>query len=59
MKKSSFDVFFIICATIILVVMNEYGLLEKYIAFSLIPILIAYYLGQFAQKKFGINSKDK
>ncbi len=52
MKKRTFDIIFIIISTIILIVLSEYGLLEKYLAFSLIPILIAYKLGQYSEGKF-------
>lgn len=51
-KKRTFDLIFIIVSTAILIVLSEYGLLEKYIAFSLIPILIAYQLGQYSERKF-------
>ncbi len=52
MKKRTFDIIFIIISTIILIVLSEYGLLEKYLAFSLIPVLIAYQLGQYSERKF-------
>ncbi len=52
MTKRMFDAIFMIVAAIILVVLLEYGLLEKYIGFSLIPILIAYQLGQYSERKF-------
>ena len=32
--------------------LSEYGLLEKHTAFLLIPVLIAYYLGQYSERKF-------
>lgn len=51
-KKIIFDVLFIIISTLILIGLNHFGLLEKYIGFSLIPILIAYFLGQFVKSKF-------
>ena len=52
MKKRIFDLIFIVIATVILIALYNYGLLEKYIAFSLIPILIAYQLGQYSERKF-------
>jgi len=55
MRKLVFDIVFIICATVVLILLFEYALLEKYIAFSLIPILIAYFSGQFSERKFGRN----
>ena len=52
MKKGTFDIIFILVSAIILVVLLEYGILEKYIGFSIIPILIAYQLGQYSERKF-------
>lgn len=57
MKKIVFDVVFIVIATVILTVLYKYGLLEKYLGFALIPILIAYYFGQFVERK--INTKSE
>ncbi|GGW75816.1 hypothetical protein GCM10008085_29390 [Winogradskyella epiphytica] len=51
-KKRTFDLIFIIVSTAILIALSEYGLLEKYMAFALIPILIAYQLGQYSERKF-------
>ena len=48
MKKRVFDLFFIIISASILVILSEYGFLEKNITFSFIPILIAYFLGQYS-----------
>ena len=39
---------FIIISAAMLVTFLEYGLLEKNIAYSFIPILIAYFLGQYS-----------
>ena len=47
-KKRVFDLFFIIISASILVILSEYGFLEKNITFSFIPILIAYFLGQYS-----------
>ena len=52
MKKRVFDLIFIIISASILVIFSEYDFLEKNMAFSFIPILIAYYLGQYSQIKF-------
>ncbi len=52
MRKRTFDIIFIILSTAILIVLSEYEILEKYIAFSIIPILIAYFLGQYSERKF-------
>jgi hypothetical protein len=52
MKKRIFDVIFIVISATILILLAEYGFLEKYIGFSLLPILIAYQLGQYSERKF-------
>ncbi len=51
-KKTIFDITFIVVATLILILLDQYGLLEKYLGFALIPILIAYFLGQYSGRKF-------
>jgi hypothetical protein len=51
-KKRTFDLIFIILSTAILITLSEYGLLETYMAFSLIPVLIAYKFGQYSERKF-------
>ena len=51
-EKKLFDMIFIIISTLILIILNHYGLLEKYLGFALIPILIAYILGQYSERKF-------
>jgi hypothetical protein len=51
-KKRIFDIIFIVISTAVLIVLSAYGLLEKYMAFSLIPILITYQLGQYSERKF-------
>jgi len=52
MTKRVFDLIFIIFSASILIILSEYGFLEKNMAFSFTPILIAYYLGQYSQIKF-------
>jgi hypothetical protein len=46
MKKRVFDLIFILAS--ILVVFSEYYFLKKNMAFSFIPILMTYYLGQYS-----------
>ena len=48
MKKRLFDLFFIIISASILVIFSEHNFLKMNMAFSFIPILIAYYLGQYS-----------
>ena len=50
-KKIIFDVAFIVLSAIILTVLVESELIGKYIGFALVPILIAYYFGQFVERK--------
>jgi len=58
-KKLIFDLGFIVIAAVILTVLVESGLIEKYIGFALIPILIAYYFGQFVERKTRIKSEKQ
>ena len=51
-SKILVDILFIVISTMVLIGLTEYGLLEKHIGFALIPILIAYYLGQLVKSKF-------
>lgn len=51
-KKRTFDVIFIILAAISLMILIEFDLIEKYIGFALIPLIIAYQLGQYSERKF-------
>ncbi len=50
-KKLIFDAAFIVIAAVVLIILVESGLIEKYIGFALIPILIAYYFGQYVERK--------
>ncbi len=52
MKKIYFDLIVILLFGVLFVILIEFNLLEKYIGFLLIPVVIAYFLGQFAVKKF-------
>jgi len=54
MRKTTFDVVFIICITVILIILNELGVLKPYFYVLLIPIVIfSYYMGQFSQRRHG------
>jgi len=57
MSKRSADIVIIIITAAALIGLSEYGLLKRHIGFALIPILIAYFLGQFVQSRFK-NSKE-
>ncbi len=51
-KKLLFDAIFIIISSLFLVILIYFDLTEKYIGFALIPILIAYQLGKYYERKF-------
>ncbi|RZK02462.1 MAG: hypothetical protein EOO46_18530 [Flavobacterium sp.] len=59
MNKTTFGLLFIVISAGILLILNHFGYLEKYSAFALIPILAAYFLGQFSERKFGTQSNRK
>ena len=51
-KKIIFDMIFIVISGVILISLNHFGFLEKYSGFALLPILIAYYIGQYTGRKY-------
>lgn len=58
-KKKVYDIAFIVIAGLILMGLNESNLLEKYLGFALIPILIAYYFGQYVERKTRLLTENK
>jgi hypothetical protein len=52
MNKQLFDGIFIVVSAILLIALIETNAVEKFIGFALLPILTAYYLGQYAERKF-------
>jgi len=58
MKKRLIDIAIIIIFGAILVIFQQFDIVENHISFALIPILIAYFLGQFIQRKFTNTSKE-
>jgi hypothetical protein len=48
-NKKTFDFTFVITTAVTLIIFSEFNLLEN-ISYSIIPILIAYYLGQYSMK---------
>ena len=50
-KKVIFFMIFLILAAIGLTILIELELVEKYIGFGLIPLIIAYQLGQYSERK--------
>lgn len=57
MTKTTFDIVFMVGALAVMLFLKYFELLENYIPSSFIPLLIAYYLGQYGQRKFG-NEKS-
>ena len=51
-NKILFDIIFIIVSAFILIGLHHYGLIEKFLGFALIPILVAYFTGQYVGRKF-------
>ncbi len=56
MKNRLFDVAVIVGMVFLLVVLNQLGLLEKYAKFALIPFLVFYFLGKYAERRIKRNS---
>lgn len=52
MKKKYFDIIMILIIAIFLILLAITGLIEDSAKFMLIPILAAYYIGQYSQRKF-------
>lgn len=57
-NKKMFDILFIILAGVIVIVLNQFGLIVKYSGFTLIPILLAYFLGQFIERRTNDKPSD-
>ncbi|WP_157776692.1 hypothetical protein [Flavobacterium crassostreae] len=54
-KKVIVDFAFTILAAVLLIFLSEFRWIEKYVGLALIPILIAYYFGQFVERKTRIK----
>jgi len=52
MKKRTFDILFIFITTAILIILQQFDLLASNVGFALIPIIAAYQIGQYSQRKF-------
>ena len=57
MKTSFFDILMIISMAVLLLLLNYFGLLERYAKFAMIPLLAFYFLGKYAGYKYG-RSKE-
>lgn len=51
-KGNIFGISLMILATLFLSILLHYELIEKYIGFALIPLMAAYQLGQYSERKF-------
>jgi multidrug transporter EmrE-like cation transporter len=52
MNKSIFTIAVIASMAILLIILNQLNVLTQYSVFALIPVVGAYFLGQFGEKKF-------
>jgi len=52
MKRKLFDTFMILLMAGLLIILEEFDLIEKYRYFALIPLLIFYFLGKFSERRF-------
>jgi len=57
-KKRLFDLLFIILSGAFLAGLEHYGLLEEYAKFAVVPMVGAYFLGQYAERKFEVKKED-
>lgn len=52
MKKRTFDIIVIFLAALVLILLNQFDMLEKAAKFMFIPILAFYFIGQVVERKF-------
>jgi len=57
MKKRTFDFIVIFSFTAFLAILIILDLLEQSAKFGLIPLLVAYYIGQYSERKFKNSSE--
>jgi len=53
MNKTTFNIIVIITIAVGLTVLNQFELIDGLLKFALIPILAFYFLGQYAERKYG------
>lgn len=51
MKKITYDIIVILIIALLLIILNQFDLLEKSAKFMFIPILAFYYIGQYVERK--------
>ncbi len=54
-KKRLYDMIFVVLATLVLSLLIELDKIETHMAFALIPILMAYFIGQWVERKTNRN----
>jgi len=52
MKKVTFDIIVIVFMAVLLTAVYYYDFSETFVKFGIIPLLLFYYIGSFAGKKF-------
>ena len=52
MKKRTFDIIFIVLAALGLTLIIEFDLVEGYFGYALIPLMAAYQIGQYSERRF-------
>jgi hypothetical protein len=57
-NKKAFDLIFIIITGIVLITLDEKNLLENNLGYAPIPIICAYYLGQYSERIFNKPKKQ-
>lgn len=57
LNKRSFTLLFIAVSTVFVLLAYYFISVEKYIAFSLIPIFFAFFAGQYAGRKYSKEEK--
>ena len=53
MNKTTFNIIVIIIIAIGLTILDRFELIDGLLKFALIPILAFYFLGQYAERKYG------
>ena len=53
MNKTGFDILIIVVMVSMLSIIIYFNLTDLYMKFSLIPLLTMYFIGQYAERKFG------
>ncbi|HSJ11623.1 MAG TPA: hypothetical protein VK916_03000 [Gillisia sp.] len=52
MKKIQFDILMIVLMAVLLLVLNQFDLLEESAKFGVVALLVFYWLGKYSERKF-------